>query len=65
MPGRQKPYPPGNEVLAYRAGLRGYLVGQRFGGLNQIQLGCPFDGRAATIDVEFPVDALGMGADST
>ena len=31
--------------------------------LYQIELGCPFDGRAAIRDVEFTVDALGMCAD--
>ena len=33
------------------------------GWLDQIQFGCPFDSRPAIIDVEFAVDALGMGAD--
>jgi hypothetical protein len=32
--------------------------------LYQIQLGRPFDGRPAIIDVEFTVDALRMCADS-
>ena len=31
--------------------------------LYQIQLGCPFDGRPPIIDVEFAVNALGMGAE--
>ena len=30
--------------------------------LDQTELGCSFDGRPAIIDVEFPVDALGIGA---
>ena len=33
--------------------------------LYQIQLFCPFDGCPAIIDVEFTVDAFGMGADGT
>ena len=35
----------------------------RLAGLDQIQFNCPFDSRPAIIDVEFTVDALGMGAD--
>ena len=31
--------------------------------LDQAQLGGPFDGRPAIVDIEFAVDALGMGAD--
>ena len=31
--------------------------------LNQVQLCCPIYSRPASIDVEFAVDALGMGAD--
>ena len=31
--------------------------------LDQTELGCPFDGCLATIDVEFTEDVLGMGAD--
>lgn len=33
--------------------------------LNQIQLCRPFDGCPAMIDIEFAVDALGMGANGT
>ena len=39
-------------------------TGNAFAWLEQIQLCCPFDGRPASIDVEFTVDALGMCADS-
>jgi len=31
--------------------------------LDQTELGGPLDGRPAVIDVEFTIDALGMGAD--
>ena len=34
-----------------------------FAWLEQIQLCCPFDGCPTIRDVEFTVDALGMGAD--
>src|SRR6476646_10478003 len=33
--------------------------------LDQTQLFRPFDGRPSTVDVEFAVDALGVGADRT
>ena len=33
------------------------------GWLNQFQLGCPFDGRPAAIDVELAVDTLGVRAE--
>lgn len=59
--------------LAYLAGLRGSLLEQRLyveayssnacAWLDQIQLYCPFDRRPAIGDVEFAVDALGIGAD--
>ena len=53
-----------SSLLAYLAGLRGDLLGQCFAcaSLDQTKLGCSFDGCPATIDVEFPVDALGIGA---
>ena len=38
-------------------------AGALFTWLDQTQFCCPFDGRPAIIDVEFAVDALGMGAD--
>ena len=40
-----------------------YPLGNALGGLDQIQLFCPFDSCPAIIDVEFAVDALGMCAD--
>ena len=36
--------------------------GNALASLDQTKLGCPFDGRPATVDVEFTVDALGIGA---
>ena len=45
---------------------QGYVEGcsgSTFAQLDQIQLFGPFDSRPASLDVEFAVDALGMGAD--
>jgi hypothetical protein len=58
MPGRQKPCPASDEMLFFGRAKCG-----AFGWLYQTQLDCPFDGRPAILDVEFSVDALGMGAD--
>jgi hypothetical protein len=41
----------------------GQGYGSALAGLDQIQFDCPFDGRPASLDVEFTVDALGMSAD--
>ena len=38
-------------------------AGNASAGLEQAQLCCPLDGRPASGDLEFAVDALGMGAD--
>jgi hypothetical protein len=51
-----------SSFLAYLAGLRGDVRGQgACVWLNQTELSCTLDGRAATIDVQFSVDALGIG----
>ena len=41
----------------------GQGYGSALAGLDQIQFDCPFDGRPASLDVEFAVDTLGMSAD--
>ena len=58
VPGRQKTCPASDEML-----LMGRAKCGAFGWLYQIQFGCPLDSRPAILDVEFAVDALGMGAD--
>ena len=58
MPGNQKPCPASDEMLVL-----GRATCSAFAWLDQTQFDCPFDSRPAIIDVEFAVDALGMGAD--
>ena len=46
-----------------RCRLAGLRTCSAFARLDQTQFFCTFDSRPATVDVEFAVDALGMGAD--
>src|SRR5215210_595327 len=52
-----------SSCLAYLAGLRGGVLGQgSCVWLDQTELSCTLDGRTATIDVQFRIDALSVGA---
>jgi hypothetical protein len=64
-PSRQRPCQDAKEYRGIEQSEAGACSGNAIARLVQVQLCCPFDGRPAIIDVELPVDALGMGADGT
>lgn len=63
MLGSHTPCQTGSETLVYLACQVDACSGNAGAWLDQLQLGCPCDGRPAIRDVELTVDAFGVSAD--